>query len=263
MEFSQLTFSAALPEFVLIALALVMVLVAAFARQTQAEEQGTIKLVRTLSLLGYFAAFLAVFSVPDGRIVLFNDLFAVNDLVIYMKGLILVGAFFASWLVSEQWGEGIDRAEFHLLVLMAVIGMLLMVSANDLISLYMALELQSLPLYVVAAMRTSSLKSSEAGLKYFLLGALSSGLLLYGASLVYGFSGSTNFDAIASSLSGGASVGLVVGMVFLLSGLAFKISAAPFHIWTPEVYEGAPTPVTALFAIVPEDAGMTLLMSVT
>ena len=144
MEFSQLTFSAALPEFFLIALALVMVLVAAFARQTQAEEQGTIKLVRTLSLLGYFAAFLAVFSVPDGRIVLFNDLFAVNELVIYMKGLILVGAFFASWLVSEQWGEGIDRAEFHLLVLMAVIGMLLMVSANDLISLYMALELQSL-----------------------------------------------------------------------------------------------------------------------
>ncbi|MGB0397742.1 MAG: NADH-quinone oxidoreductase subunit N, partial [Candidatus Puniceispirillaceae bacterium] len=263
MEFSQLTFSAALPEFVLIALALVMVLVAAFARQTQAEEQGTIKLVRTLSLLGYFAAFLAAFSVPDGRIVLFNDLFAVNDLVIYMKGLILVGAFFASWLVSEQWGEGIDRAEFHLLVLMAVIGMLLMVSANDLISLYMALELQSLPLYVVAAMRTSSLKSSEAGLKYFLLGALSSGLLLYGASLVYGFSGSTNFDAIASSLSGGASVGMVVGMVFLLSGLAFKISAAPFHMWTPDVYEGAPTPVTALFAIVPKVAGMTLLMNVT
>ncbi len=253
MEFSQLTFSAALPEFVLIALALVMVLVAAFARQTQAEEQGTIKLVRTLSLLGYFAAFLAVFSVPDGRIVLFNDLFALNDLVIYMKGLILVGAFFASWLVSEQWGEGIDRAEFHLLVLMAVIGMLLMVSANDLISLYMALELQSLPLYVVAAMRTSSLKSSEAGLKYFLLGA----------SLVYGFSGSTNFDAIASSLSGGASVGMVVGMVFLLSGLAFKISAAPFHMWTPDVYEGAPTPVTALFAIVPKVAGMTLLMNVT
>ena len=263
MEFSQLTFSAALPEFILIALALAMVLVAAFARQTQADEQGTIKLVRTLSLLGYFAAFLAVFSVPDGRVVLFNDLFAVNDLVIYMKGLILVGAFFASWLVSEQWGEGIDRAEFHLLVLMAVIGMLLMVSANDLISLYMALELQSLPLYVVAAMRTSSLKSSEAGLKYFLLGALSSGLLLYGASLVYGFSGSTNFDAIASSLSGGASVGMVVGMVFLLSGLAFKISAAPFHMWTPDVYEGAPTPVTALFAIVPKVAGMTLLMNVT
>ena len=180
-----------------------------------------------------------------------------------MKGLILVGAFFASWLVSEQWGEGIDRAEFHLLVLMAVIGMLLMVSANDLISLYMALELQSLPLYVVAAMRTSSLKSSEAGLKYFLLGALSSGLLLYGASLVYGFSGSTNFDEIASSLSGGASVGMVVGMVFLLSGLAFKISAAPFHMWTPDVYEGAPTPVTALFAIVPKIAGMTLLMNVT
>ena len=156
MEFSQLTFSAALPEFILISLALVMVLVAAFARQTQAEEQATIKLVRTLSLLGYFAAFLAVFSVPNGRIVLFNDLFAVNELVIYMKGLILVGAFFASWLVSEQWGEGIDRAEFHLLVLMAVIGMLLMVSPMTPFAIWH--ELQSLPLYVVAAMRTSSLE---------------------------------------------------------------------------------------------------------
>ena len=117
-----------------------------------------------------------------------------------------------------------------------------MISAHDLIALYMGLELQSLPLYVIAAMRTNSLKSSEAGLKYFLLGALSSGMLLYGASLVYGFAGSTAYADIAASLNDDVSVGMTVGMVFLLSGLAFKISAAPFHMWTPDVYEGAPTP---------------------
>ncbi len=263
MDFTQLTFSAALPEYILAVMALVLVLTAAFERQSESGAHGHMKLVRSLSLFSYFAAFLAVLGLPDGTVFLYNDLFALTPFAAYMKALILIGAFFASWLVSEQWGEGIDRAEFHLLVLMAVLGMLLMVSANNLISLYMALELQSLPLYVVAAMRTNALKSSEAGLKYFLLGALSSGLLLYGASLIYGFSGSTDFSAIAAALQTGPSAGLVVGMVFLISGLAFKISAAPFHMWTPDVYEGAPTPVTALFAIVPKVAAMTLLMNVT
>ena len=141
---------------------------------------------------------------------------------------------------------------------MAVLGMLLMISAHDLIALYMGLELQSLPLYVIAAMRTNSLRSSEAGLKYFLLGALSSGMLLYGASLVYGFAGSTAYADIATSLNDDVSVGLTVGMVFLLSGLAFKISAAPFHMWTPDVYEGAPTSITSYFAVVPKVAGLAL-----
>ena len=256
------TFSVALPEFILVAVSLSLVLVAAFANSSESEA-STLKLVRSLSLGGYGLAFLSVFMLPAGQMVLFNGLFAIDGFAIYMKGLLLLGAFFASWLVSDGWGEGVDRAEFHLLVLMAVLGMLLMISAHDLIALYMGLELQSLPLYVIAAMRTNSLKSSEAGLKYFLLGALSSGMLLYGASLVYGFAGSTAYADIATSLNDDVSVGLTVGMVFLLSGLAFKISAAPFHMWTPDVYEGAPTPVTALFAIVPKVAAMTLIMNVT
>jgi len=256
------TFSAALPEFILVAVALSMVLVAAFAN-TSESEASMLKPVRSLSLGGYGLSFLCLFMLPAGQVVLFNGLFAIDGFAIYMKGLVLLGAFFASWLVSDGWGEGVDRAEFHLLVLMAVLGMLLMISAHDLIALYMGLELQSLPLYVIAAMRTNSLRSSEAGLKYFLLGALSSGMLLYGASLVYGFAGSTAYADIATSLNDNVSVGLTVGMVFLLSGLAFKISAAPFHMWTPDVYEGAPTPVTALFAIVPKVAAMTLIMNVT
>jgi NADH-quinone oxidoreductase subunit N len=139
-----------------------------------------------------------------------------------------------------------------------------MISANDLMSLYMAVELQSLPLYVVAAMRTNSLRSSEAGLKYFLLGALSSGMLLYGASLVYGFAGTTAFDGIAAAVAGKAlPVGFVVGLVFMISGLAFKVSAAPFHMWTPDVYEGSPSPVTALFAIAPKVAAIALMMRLT
>ena len=256
------TFSVALPEFILVAVALSLVLVAAFANSSESEA-STLKLVRSLSLGGYGLAFLFLFMLPAGQVVLFKGLFAIDGFAIYMKGLVLLGAFFASWLVSDGWGEGVDRAEFHLLVLMAVLGMLLMISAHDLIALYMGLELQSLPLYVIAAMRTNSLRSSEAGLKYFLLGALSSGMLLYGASLVYGFAGSTAYADIATSLNDDVSVGLTVGMVFLLSGLAFKISAAPFHMWTPDVYEGAPTPVTALFAIVPKVAAMTLIMNVT
>ena len=256
------TFSVALPEFILVAGALLLVLVAAFANSSESEV-STLKLVRSLSLGGYGLAFLSLFMIPADQVVLFNGLFAIDGFALYMKGLALLGAFFASWLVSDGWGEGVDRAEFHLLVLMAVLGMLLMISAHDLIALYMGLELQSLPLYVIAAMRTNSLRSSEAGLKYFLLGALSSGMLLYGASLVYGFAGSTAYVDISTSLNDDVSVGLTVGMVFLLSGLAFKISAAPFHMWTPDVYEGAPTPVTALFAIVPKVAAMTLIMNVT
>ena len=177
------TFSVALPEFILVTVALSLVLVAAFANSSESEA-STLKLVRSLSLGGYGLAFLSLFMLPAGQVVLFNGLFAIDGFAIYMKGLVLLGAFFASWLVSDGWGEGVDRAEFHLLVLMAVLGMLLMISAHDLIALYMGLELQSLPLYVIAAMRTNSLRSSEAGLKYFLLGALSSGMLLYGASLV-------------------------------------------------------------------------------
>ena len=154
-----------------------------------------------------------------------------------------------------------------MLVLLSTTGMMMMISANDLISLYVGLELQSLALYVLAAFRRDSLRSSEAGLKYFVLGALSSGMLLYGASMIYGFTGSTTFPTIAASIkaqlagAGGApGIGLIFGLVFLLAGIAFKISAVPFHMWTPDVYEGAPTPVTAFFAAAPKVAAMALFV---
>ena len=160
----------------------------------------------------------------------------------------------------DYWqGRGQLKFEFPVLVLLATTGMLMMISANDLIALYVGLELQSLSLYVVAAFDRRSAKSSEAGLKYFVLGALSSGMLLYGASLIYGFTGSTLFTDIASAVQpSGTNLGLIFGLVFLITGFAFKISAVPFHMWTPDVYEGAPTPVTAFFAAAPKLAAMAL-----
>jgi len=156
--------------------------------------------------------------------------------------------------------RGILRFEYPVLMALSVLGMMIMVSASDLMALYMGLELQSLSLYVMAAIRRDSVKSTEAGLKYFVLGALSSGLLLYGASLAYGFAGTTNFAGIIATIENGhASVGLLFGLVFLITGLAFKVSAVPFHMWTPDVYEGAPTPVTAFFATAPKLAAMGLL----
>ena len=159
--------------------------------------------------------------------------------------------------------QNFDKFEYPVLVLLATLGMLLMISANDMIALYLGLELQSLSLYVVAAINRDSLRSTEAGLKYFVLGALSSGMLLYGISLVYGYTGSTGFEQIAAALGGGErQLGLVFGLVFVLAGLSFKISAVPFHMWTPDVYEGAPTPVTAFFAAAPKMAAMALTVRV-
>jgi len=158
---------------------------------------------------------------------------------------------------------GLDRFEFPVLVALSVVGMMIMVSAGDLMSLYMGLELQSLSLYVVTALRRDNEKSTEAGLKYFVLGALSSGILLYGASLVYGFSGTTLFSGIIGAAQGGElSLGLLVGLVLVISGMVFKVSAVPFHMWTPDVYEGAPTPVTAFFATAPKMAAMCMITRV-
>ena len=206
-------------------------------------------------------------SVQDGRMVTFGGQFVVDDFAHFMKWLVLIGSALAIVMAmgfNEQ--AGIARFEYPVLILFATIGMLMMVSANDLISLYIGLELQSLSLYVVAAFRRDSLRSSEAGLKYFVLGALSSGMLLYGMSMIYGFAGTTSFDGLATlfkSLGGeGPSVGLVVGLVFLIAGLAFKVSAVPFHMWTPDVYEGAPTPVTAFFAVAPKIAAIALFVRV-
>ena len=156
-----------------------------------------------------------------------------------------------------------DSEEYPVLIMLATVGMLLMISANDLISLYVGLELQSLALYVVAAINRDSAKSSEAGLKYFVLGALSSGMLLYGSSLVYGLTGHTQFAEIAKALAlTGSNLGIIFGIVFIIAGLAFKVSAVPFHMWTPDVYEGAPTPVTAFFASAPKIAAIALFARV-
>jgi NADH-quinone oxidoreductase subunit N len=162
--------------------------------------------------------------------------------------------------------EQMSRFEFPILILFATLGMMLMISANDLIALYIGLELQSLSLYIVAAFRRDAVRSTEAGLKYFVLGALSSGLLLYGASMVYGFTGGTGFEAIAAGIAGygpGAlPIGVLIGLVFIAAALAFKVSAVPFHMWTPDVYEGAPTPVTAFFSAAPKIAAIALLLRV-
>ena len=197
---------------------------------------------------------------------LFGGTVIVDPFARFMKVLTLVGAAGALLLAFDDLRDVKSfKFEYPVLLLLATAGMLLMISANDLISLYLGLELQSLALYVVAAFRRDHVRSSEAGLKYFVLGALSSGMLLYGASLIYGFAGTTGFAGIgkAASAQGAAqSMLLIFGLVFLLVGLDFKISAVPFHMWTPDVYEGAPTPVTAFFAAAPKVAAMALLIRV-
>jgi NADH-quinone oxidoreductase subunit N len=194
----------------------------------------------------------------------FQGQYVADEFSRFAKVLILVGAA-GGLMMALDWNarEGLARFEFPILLLFATVGMLAMVSANDLMTLYLGLELMSLSLYVVAAFNRDSGRSAEAGLKYFVLGALASGLLLYGSSLVYGFAGTTNFTRIATALEGStASAGVVVGLVFVVAGLAFKISAVPFHMWTPDVYEGAPTPVTAFFAAAPKVAAICLLARV-
>jgi NADH-quinone oxidoreductase subunit N len=197
-----------------------------------------------------------------GTETLFGDSFIVDAFARLMKLLTLIGAAVTLLMSVDYWrGEGRLKFEFPVLVLLATTGMMMMISANDLISLYVGLELQSLSLYVVAAFDRNSARSSEAGLKYFVLGALSSGMLLYGASLIYGFTGSTLFTDIAAGVQpSGTNLGLIFGLVFLMAGFAFKVSAVPFHMWTPDVYEGAPTPVTAFFAAAPKLAAMALMV---
>ncbi|MEO6395650.1 MAG: NADH-quinone oxidoreductase subunit NuoN [Devosia sp.] len=207
---------------------------------------------------------IAVSLIWPSQGVLFSGGFINDGFAQFMKVLVLAGSAFALMMsMSAARENGLDKFEYAILVLLATLGMMAMVSANDLMSLYVGLELQSLALYVVAALRRDDPRATEAGLKYFVLGALSSGMLLYGASLVYGFTGFTQLDQIVAAVAtGGRSVGLIFGMVFLLAGIAFKISAVPFHMWTPDVYEGAPTPVTAFFASAPKIAAMALFIRV-
>jgi NADH-quinone oxidoreductase subunit N len=245
--------SVALPELTLATGAMVLLLVGVFTRKEQAELILW-SAVLVLALAGFFVLR------ESGTITLFGDSFIVDPFARALKLLTLTGSAVTLIMSIDYWrGEGRLKFEFPILVLLATTGMLMMISANDLIALYVGLELQSLSLYVVAAFDRRSAKSSEAGIKYFVLGALSSGMLLYGASLIYGFTGSTLFTDIAAAVQpSGANLGLIFGLVFLMTGFAFKISAVPFHMWTPDVYEGAPTPVTAFFAAAPKLAAMAL-----
>jgi len=196
----------------------------------------------------------------------FENMFVVDRFTSFMKILVLVASALAVFMSMQYFkDEKEERFEYPILVLLATLGMMVMISANDLMSLYMGLELQSLSLYVLASIRRDSELATEAGLKYFVLGALSSGILLFGSSLIYGFVGSTNFTVIGETLSQashGPDIGVIIGMVLVLAGLAFKISAVPFHMWTPDVYQGAPTPVTAFFAVAPKVAALALLVRV-
>jgi len=200
----------------------------------------------------------------DGTRTAFGGMFVDDAFARFAKITILLSAA-AILVIGRDYMQKADilRFEYPVLVTLAVIGMMMMVSAGDLIALYMGLELQSLALYVIAALRRDSARSTEAGLKYFILGALSSGLLLYGASLTYGYAGTTLFSGIIETATAGEMpLGLLFGLVFVMAGLAFKVSAAPFHMWTPDVYEGAPTPITALFATAPKMAAMALFARV-
>ena len=222
------------------------------------------RLVSYLGVLCFIVAGLMVIALGTERLVTFNGLFVTDGFATFMKVLVLLGSAL-SIIMSQRYlrREQMARFEYPVLFIFATLGMMMMISANDLIALYLGLELQSLSLYVVAAFRRDTVRSSEAGLKYFVLGALSSGMLLYGASMVYGFAGTTGFSELAQVLGQGeVATGLVVGIVFVAAGLAFKVSAVPFHMWTPDVYEGAPTPVTAFFAVAPKIAAIALFVRV-
>ena len=246
----------AFPEILLAVGAMALLMYGVFRKDCTAREAS-------YGALGLFLL-VAVFLVVEPGITIhtFGGMFIVDGFAKFMKLLILLAAAAAMVMsLSYVRHEGMDRFEFPVLIVLATLGMFMMVSANGLIALYMGLELQSLALYVIAAFNRDSGRGSEAGLKYFVLGALASGMLLYGASLIYGFTGSVEFDAIAAVLSSeGTNLGVVFGIVFVLAGLAFKISAVPFHMWTPDVYEGARTPVTAFFAGAPKVAAMALLL---
>jgi NADH-quinone oxidoreductase subunit N len=219
--------------------------------------------VTNLAVIAMIVAGILVLARTSGRVTTFNDLFVIDGFGTFVKILILSGSAITLLMaLSFLHREKETRFEYPVLVVFATLGMMMMVSANDLMSLYLGLETQSLALYVLAGYQRDSAKATEAGLKYFVLGSLASGMLLYGASMIYGFSGTTNFEGLAQVLSDGSNIGAIIGVVFVLAGLAFKVSAVPFHMWTPDVYEGAPTQVTAFFAVAPKIAAVALLVRV-
>ncbi|MBA4014409.1 MAG: NADH-quinone oxidoreductase subunit NuoN [Phenylobacterium sp.] len=253
MTFSQ-DLALAAPELILAIGALGLLVIGAFA--PRAATALMLASIGALILAAWAAAVGPIGRGFSGGLIADNAS-AFAKVAIYLASAVAI-------VLGQKWFErkAIRNFEFPILILLAALGMGMMASAGDLISLYMGVELHSLALYVLAAMHREDAKASEAGLKYFVLGALSSGLLLYGASLIYGFAGSTRFDEIAAVVQSGAGTGVLFGLVFLICGLAFKVSAAPFHMWTPDVYEGAPTPVVAFFAGAPKLAAMVLFARV-
>jgi NADH-quinone oxidoreductase subunit N len=246
----------ALPELVLAAGAMGLLMLGAYRVQ------------RTTSLVTGLAISLLVITgglellLPAGKLTTFAGGFIVDDFARFLKIVALIGSVATLVLSAEYLADPSRRIfEYSILVVLSTLGMMVLISAGDLIMLYLGLELMSLALYVVAASNRDNVKSTEAGLKYFVLGALSSGMLLYGASLIYGFTGTVSFAGIAAAVKTG-SIGIVFGLVFLLAGLCFKISVVPFHMWTPDVYEGAPTPVTAFFASAPKVAAIAVFTRV-
>ncbi len=251
----------ALPEITLACGAMLLLLFGAFRGERSASSINLLSIV-LLAVVGVM-----VIELPPGKLVAFGGSFVVDAFARYLKILTLLGSAAAIILSLDYLrAEKQQKFEYAILILLSTTGMLMLISAADLIALYLGLELMSLALYVLAASNRDQVRSTEAGLKYFVLGALSSGMLLYGASLIYGFTGTVSFAGIAKAAgqgTGNAGIGLVFGLVFLFAGFCFKISAVPFHMWTPDVYEGAPTPVTAFFAAAPKVAGIAIFVRTT
>src|SRR6266550_1086878 len=246
-----------LPEIVLAAGAMVLLMIGAY------RGQEITRLVTGLAICLLIVTGVLEWMLPAGKLTTFGGSFIVDDFARFLKILALIGSAATLILSAEFLSDPSRRIfEYSILVLLSTLGMMVLISAGYLFFLYLGLELMSLALYVVAASNRDNAKSTEAGLKYFVLGALSSGMLLYGASLVYGFTGTVSFAGIAKA-AGQGGIGLVFGLVFLFAGFCFKISAVPFHMWTPDVYEGAPTPITAFFAAAPKVAGIAIFVRTT
>ena len=255
MTFAGYSLLPVLPELVLAVGAMALLMLGAF-RGPQTTQLVTGIAVVLLAITGAL-----IFWLPAGKLTTFGGSFIVDDYARFLKVLALLGSGVTLILSRSYLAEQAKIFEYAILVLLSTVGMMVLISSGDLIMLYLGLELMSLALYVVAASQRDDTRSTEAGLKYFVLGALSSGMLLYGASLIYGFTGTVNFAGIAAEAKSG-NIGLLFGLVFLLAGLCFKVSAVPFHMWTPDVYQGAPTPVTAFFASAPKVAAMAVFVRV-
>jgi len=242
-----------LPELFLSAAIMFLLMLGVFIKKS-------FKLVYLLTILSLIFAIALVLNQPNEIVKIFNESYIIDRLSIFMKVLTLLFCFFVL-LSSKDYikSNNIDKIEYPIIILSSTLGMILMISSYDLIIFYLGLELQSLCLYILASFKRDDERSTEAGLKYFVLSALASGLLLYGCSLIYGFTGSTNFEIISANLDE-ANTGAVFGIVFIIVGLAFKVSAVPFHMWTPDVYEGSPTSVTSFFALVPKIAAISVFI---